>query len=75
MDRVEAYKTVFDDLMKIRLFRGIYDAKNGKEDFMYGILTVIEFIAKGISGETQDTFVKQFYKEMERSELKVHDEK
>lgn len=42
-----AYKTVYNNLMQCGLFAGRYDAKNGNEHFMYGVLTVMDVIAKG----------------------------
>lgn len=48
MNKEEAYKIVFDDLTReggCDLFRGIYDAKNGKDSYMNGISLVMEYIA------------------------------
>lgn len=46
-EKERAYKTVYNDLMRCGLFAGRYDAKNGNEHFMYGVLTVMDVIAKG----------------------------
>ena len=40
-----AYKLVYNDLRKVNLFRGVYDARHGDEHFMYGIQTVMEIVA------------------------------
>ncbi len=64
----QAYRTVFDDLSKCPLFMGYYDAKNCKEDLMYGISTVMEFIAGGVSEECLDNFNKTFSENMRVSE-------
>lgn len=39
------YKTVLEDLKQVPMFTGKYDAKNGNIHFMYGISTVLEYIA------------------------------
>lgn len=55
-----AWKVVYDELMKVGLFRGNYDAKHASEHFMYGIEMVMENIAANISEEClimfQDVF-------------------
>ena len=33
------------EMMECPMFRGEYDAKNGNEDFMYGVSTVMEHLA------------------------------
>ena len=47
MTKQEAYKIVYNDILNrdIGLFLGRFDAKNGKPEFMYGISTLMEFIA------------------------------
>ena len=52
MTRQEAYKQVLEDLMKITMFTGKYDAANGSKDFMYGILTVMDVIADRAGNDT-----------------------
>lgn len=42
---VNPYKIVLEDLRQVPMFTGKYDAKNGNEHFMFGILTVMEYIA------------------------------
>ena len=45
MEDKKAFQIVFDKLKECNLFCGKYDARNGNEDFMYGISTVMEVIA------------------------------
>jgi len=60
----EAYKIVFDDLIQHDLFKGIHDAKHGNNNFMYGIATVMECIAHGVSEECLEKFNKEFTQNM-----------
>lgn len=60
-------KKVVEDLMGQRgLFRGDYDAKNGNEHFMYGISTLLEYIAYSVDenfgNEVENIFVKNMIK-------------
>lgn len=64
INKKEAYSIVFEDLRKIFLFKGIYDAKNGNENFMYGIGTVMECIALGVSEKEYENFNNEFYRNM-----------
>ena len=49
MFRKLAYWIVYSDLKQVNLFRGVYDAKHGDKHYMYGIWSVMEFIAHNIS--------------------------
>ena len=69
------YKIVLNDLCKCDMFIGKYDAKNGKDDFMYGISTIMEAIAYSVSEKAGDNFVDVFLKNMEESEDKVKEKK
>ena len=61
MRKKKAYKIVYRDLMKVGLFRGHYDAKNGKEDgYMYGISSVMENIAFRVSEEKANEYMEIF---------------
>lgn len=61
MRKKKAYKIVYRDLMKVDLFRGHYDAKNGKEDgYMYGISSVMENIAFRVSEEKANEYMEIF---------------
>ena len=66
----ESAQYVFDELLKCDIFRGKYDAKNGNEHFMYGVCTVMEYIANIISEECHDKFDAEFLKNMQESEDK-----
>ena len=68
IDKSEAYKRVYDDLMQVSLFRGIYDASHGKEHFMYGVSCVMEFVASGVNEETHEKFEYEFTQNMIESE-------
>lgn len=72
MDKSKAYKIVFDDLTQCNLFKGIYDAKNGNEYFMYGVATVMEYIAHGVSEEYLEKFHKEFTQNLIASKEKQH---
>jgi hypothetical protein len=74
----ESYNLVFDDLISNYggLLRGTYDAKNGNEAFMYGILTVLEIIAYNAGGEEKvEVLDILFTMNMEESERKVNGDK
>lgn len=64
MDKKEAYKIVFNDVMEkdIRLFKGIYDAENGNKEFMYGIKAVMEYLAYEVDEDTYLHFSDIFRK-------------
>lgn len=68
----EAYKLVFDDLIKCNMFKGIYDAKHGNENFMYGILTIMENIALNVSEDCYEKFTAEFTKNMVDSKYKAN---
>lgn len=68
MTKKEAYKIVYEDLKTHRLFRGIYDGKNGSKSFMYGVSIVMECVAVGVSEETYEEFNKEFIDNMIKSE-------
>ena len=67
MEKAEIYKTVLKDLAECPMFLGIYDAKNGSEQFMYGISTVMEFIAYNCGEEIYDEFEKIFLENLQKS--------
>ena len=77
MDKKMAYEIVLEDLKKrVSFFEGKYDARNGKEDYMYGVSAVMECIDYSISDEVGDNFSDTFIKNMIESERKagVYDE-
>lgn len=75
MNKEEAYKIVYDDIIVNgpNLFQGVYDAKNGNTHFIYGIATVMEYIAikTGNDEKDWDDFQDLFFKNMEESESKA----
>lgn len=64
MDKAKAYKIVFDDLKQFDSFNGIYDAKHGKKEYMYGIIAVMGQIASGVSEECYMEFSDKFFDNM-----------
>lgn len=58
------------EMMKCPMFRGEYDAKNGNEDFMYGVSTVMEYLAYRVDDEfyqyVSDTFIHNMVKSEEK---------
>ena len=70
MNKEEIRQLVLE-MMECPLFRGEYDAKNGSESFMYGISTVMEYLASCVD----DTFCQEvsdiFTYNMAKSQEKV----
>lgn len=68
----DAYRIVFEDMMDsgCGLLVGKYDAKNGNESFMYGIATVMEWIACRANEDTGEAFSSLFVKNMIESKRK-----
>ena len=65
MSDKEAFKRVYDNLIKgPELFRGIYDAENGSEEYMHGISTVLEYIAQQVSEDKRAQYEDMFTKNM-----------
>ena len=60
-------KKVVDEMSKGGLFCGEYDAKNGDAQFMYGIVTVMEYFAYLISEDYGEEFEKAFFKNLAKS--------
>ena len=71
MNKQDAYKIVLNELLKVNMFRGVYDAKNGNEDFMDGILTVMEYIAFGADEKVGAEVTSQFTKNMVESKVRA----
>lgn len=70
-DKARAYKTVFDDLTKVKLFKGIYNAKHGDKEFMHGVLCVMQVIAHNVSDECDEEFNRNFINNLIKSEAKI----
>lgn len=62
MNKEEAYRIVYNDLIKNEMFTGHFDAKYGNQSFMFGIETVMESIANecGEIDNYQVIFEKNF---------------
>lgn len=58
------------EMMECPMFRGEYDAKHGNESFMYGIATVIEYLASladdTFCQEVSDVFTHNMIKSQEK---------
>ena len=65
----DAYRIVYNDILNSEcgLMVGIYDAKNGNENFMRGISTVMEWIAYRVSEADGEAFAELFIKNMAKS--------
>ena len=64
-------KNVINELRKIPMFVGKYDAKNGNKDFMHGICTVMECLGFMISDECGYAIGNEFLKNMIKSVDKI----
>ena len=68
----EEIRQLVSKMMECPMFRGEYDAKHGNESFMYGIATVIEYLAS----LADDTFCQEisdtFNHNMVKSQEKIH---
>lgn len=73
MSRQEAYKIVVNDLINCGspVMMGHYDARNGNQHFMYGILTLMEYMSMQVDDDTYDFVTAEFIKNMVESERKV----
>ena len=72
-----AYRIVFNDMMNsgCGLLVGKYDAKNGNEKYMFGVDTVMEWIAYKVSEAQGDDFSELFTKNMVESQKKARGDK
>lgn len=73
----DAYRIVFNDMMNSEcgLLVGKYDAKNGNEKYMFGVDTVMEWIAYKVSEAQGDDFSELFTKNMVESQKKARGDK
>ena len=82
LDKLQAYKIVYDDLMRINMFKGIYDASHTEDDstddFMDGISTVMEYIAAQVSDETyteyRDIWIKHIMESIAKAKQREHED-
>ena len=69
MNKEEIRKLV-SKMMECPMFRGEYDAKNGSEYFIYGISTVMEYLASCVDDtfyqEVSDIFAHNMVKSQEK---------
>ena len=66
----QAYKELLIEMSKCPLLTGVHDAKNGNESFMYGILTVMEWIAlRAHEEEFTDFFIDNMIMSKKKAEL------
>lgn len=56
MDKTEAFRIVYEELTKNPMFCGVFDAKHGNNEFMYGICTVMENIAYHVGEDTYEEY-------------------
>lgn len=68
----EELRALVLEMMECPLFRGVYDAKHGKESFMYGIATVMEHLATKVDKNFCQEVSDIFFKNMLRSLDKAH---
>jgi hypothetical protein len=71
MTREEMIKDLIEKMSECGLFIGKYDARNGNENFMHGIGTVMEYLAYEVSEEYGDNFSDMFTKNIIDSENKI----
>lgn len=74
-DERRVLEKITNQLRTCDLFNGIYDAKNGGEQFMYGIEIVMENLAANISDEYFEEFCDTFTMNMLKSLKKALDKK
>lgn len=67
----EILKGIIEEMRECNIFNGIYNAKNGSVQFMYGISTVMECLAYMVSDEYGDSFSDTFINNLIASEQKV----
>lgn len=67
----EILKGIIEEMRECNMFNGIYNAKNGSTQFMYGISTVMECLAYRVSDEYGDSFSDTFVNNLIASEQKV----
>ncbi len=64
----EVLKKFLDNAKEeVLMFRGVYDAKHGNENFMHGISTVFEYLATYVSVDYAMDYEEEFYKNMVKS--------
>lgn len=69
MDKVGVAK-LLGKMMDCNLFIGKYDTKHGNKTFMYGVLTVMEYIANEVDEKLADSFSRMFIENLIESDKK-----
>ena len=69
----DTLKKIMEDMKECGMFIGRYDAKHGSEKFMYGVSTVMEYLAYRVSDGYGDAFSDEFVNNMVESERKVEE--
>ena len=64
----QTIQKVVEQMSECGLFCGRYDAKNGSKKFMYGINTVMEYLAYLVSEEFGEQIDSEFLENMKKSE-------
>ena len=64
----QTIQKVVENMSECGMFCGRYDAKNGSKKFMYGIGTVMEYLAYLVSEEFGEQIDSEFLKNMKKSE-------
>lgn len=73
MTREEVIKQLIEEMSGCGLFVGKYDAENGSKQFMYGVNTVMEYLAYQVSENYGEQFCEMFFENMTESKKKVVD--
>ena len=69
----EMLKDIIEEMRECEMFEGRYDAKNGQPEFMYGISTVMEYLAYMVSDEYGNSFSDTFVQNLIISEQEAKD--
>ena len=56
MEKEKAFKIVYEELKKVPMFMGKFDAINGNENFMFGVCAVMEYITSQVNEPTYEEF-------------------
>ena len=64
----QTIQKIIEQMCECGLFCGRYDAKNGDKAFMYGISTVMEYLAYLVSEEFGEQIDSEFLENMKKSE-------
>lgn len=69
----DAYRIVYNDILNkdIGLFLGRFDAEHGNFHFMFGVETVMEFIATNVSEKNGEDFITMFIDNLRASAAKA----